>query len=118
MQAIPIKARQHGFIINTELMLFVTLMVMGLLVGWISLRDSFNAELIDTANAIESSINFHYFNDPNRGLGDPFEENTLEFFQAGAEEGLGLANKGASTPNGSVVGESPPSATGTVTPEQ
>lgn len=96
--------------LNAEFMLFVTVLVMGLLVGWVSLRDSLNAELMDTANAIESSITFFYFNDPDRGLGPAFVEDSLEFFQPGAE-GEGLDNQAAALPNGTIVAEG---AVGTV----
>lgn len=84
------KNRQRGFVLNLEYMLFIAILVMGLLVGWVTLRDSLNAELIDTANAIEGSITFYYFNDPDRGLGPAFVDLTTEFCEPGAEEGLGL----------------------------
>ncbi len=84
------KNSQRGFILNTEFTLFVTILVLGLLVGWVTLRDSFNAELVDTANAIEGSIKFYYFNDPDRGLGTAPVPQSVEFCEAGGEEGLGL----------------------------
>ena len=106
--------------LNAEFMLFVTVLVMGLLVGWVSLRDALNAELMDTANAVESSITFYYFNDPDRGLGPAFVADSLEFFQTGGAEGQGLDNQLLATPAGSVTPEtvnpSPPA--GTVTPAQ
>lgn len=104
--------------LNAEFMLFVTILVMGLLVGWVSLRDSLNAELIDSANAIESSIQFFYFNDPDRGLGPAFVADSLEFFQPGAAEGQGLDNVATALPNGTVTSETPGSPTGTVTPAE
>ncbi len=94
--------KQTGFILNSEFILFVSVLVLGLLVGWITLRDAINAELIDTANAIESSITAHYFNDPDRGNGAAFTGQSLEFFEAGASEGLGLSNNNAATNSGSV----------------
>jgi len=104
--------------LNAEFMLFVIVLVLGLLVGWVSLRDSLNAELIDSANAIESSIQFYYFNDPDRGLGPAFVEDSLEFFQAGAAEGQGLNNVAGALPNGTVISETPGTPTGTVTPSE
>lgn len=72
--------RQQGFILNAEFMLFVAVLVLGLVVGWVTLRDSFNAELLDTANAIEKSITFYYFNDPDRGESTSgFSNDTLNF---------------------------------------
>ena len=84
------KKGQRGFVLNTEFILFATILVLGLLVGWVTLRDSFNAELVDTANAIEGSIKFYYFNDPDRGLGPAPVEQSIEFCEPGGEEGLGL----------------------------
>ena len=82
------KNRQSGFVLNTEYMLFIIVLVFGLVVGWVSIRDSFNAELIDTANAIESSITFYYFNDPNRGVEPPaFVADKLRFCDSGIVEG-------------------------------
>ena len=77
--------RQRGFILTSEYILFATILVMGLFVGWVTMRDSFNAELIDTANAIESSIKFYYFNDPTRG-GLVFVADSLQFVEAGEDE--------------------------------
>jgi hypothetical protein len=119
------KNRQSGFVLNTEYMLFIIVLVFGLVVGWVSIRDSFNAELIDTANAIESSITFYYFNDPNRGVVPPdFVADELRFCDSGIVEGFdtpitydadnklivaGCANAGTVVPAGTV------SSTGTVT---
>lgn len=109
------KTRQSGFVLNTEYMLFIAILVFGLVVGWVSIRDSFNAELIDTANAIESSITFYYFNDPNRGVTPPaFVADELNFCDSGIVEGFdtpvtydadnklivaGCSNVGTVTPN-------------------
>lgn len=94
------KYRQRGFVLNAEYMLFVIILVLGLVVGWVSIRDSFNAELIDTANAIEGAITFYYFNDPDRGLGPAAVPASLEFCQPGAGEGTASI---ACAPAGSVL---------------
>lgn len=78
--------RQRGYLLSTEFLLFVTILVMGLLVGWVVLRDSVNAELMDTANAIESSITYYYFNDPDRGNGPDFVNETLQFLAPSDDE--------------------------------
>ena len=58
---------QSGFALSVEFLLFILILVLGTISGWVAIRDSVNAELVDTANAIESSITFYYFSDPNRG---------------------------------------------------
>lgn len=44
--------KQGGFIMTTELVLLVTVMVVGMIVGLVSMRDSVNAEMEDVAEAI------------------------------------------------------------------
>ena len=73
------------------MLLFATILVLGLIVGWVNIRDSVNAEFIDVANVIESSITFPYFSDPNRGNTPDFEADALHFQNASAfgnESGL------------------------------
>lgn len=75
--------RQSGFVLSVESLLFASILIAGTIVGWVMIRDSINAELVDTANAIEGAIGFPYFTDPLRGTGtaaamaDRFD--TLEF---------------------------------------
>jgi len=107
MRIYSLNNRQQGFILNAEFMLFVAVLVLGLLVGWVSLRDSFNAELVDTANAIESSITFFYFNDPDRGLGPAFDQAALEFCPPGTEEGLYVDDPLLCLPAGTVQPDGP-----------
>lgn len=68
----PVAARsfgsrkaQRGFIISAEAMLFVTILVLGTIGGWVAIRDAANAELVDVANALRTNV--PYFSDPNRG---------------------------------------------------
>lgn len=49
-----LKRKQGGFIMTTELVLLVTVMVVGMIVGLVSMRDSVNAEMEDVAEAIGS----------------------------------------------------------------
>ncbi len=44
--------KQGGFIMTTELVLLVTTMVVGMIVGMVSMRDAVNAEMHDVAEAI------------------------------------------------------------------
>ena len=46
--------KQGGFVITSELLIIVTILVIGLIVGQVTLRDQVNAELEDTAEAIGS----------------------------------------------------------------
>jgi len=73
------QKRQKGYIVATELLMFAAILVVGLVVGWSTLRDSINAELVDTANAVESSITLYYFQDPDRGAGTLFTPETFSF---------------------------------------
>lgn len=82
---------QAGYIISIETMLFVTIIVLGSIVGWVNIRDSFNAELFDTANAIEGAITFPYFSDPNRGTAVPVVPQTFSFPAPAATENCNLS---------------------------
>ncbi|WP_372780835.1 hypothetical protein [Litorivivens sp.] len=46
--------KQRGFIMTTELVLLVTTMVVGMIVGLVTMRDAVNAEMEDVAEAIGS----------------------------------------------------------------
>lgn len=86
----PSIGKQRGFVISLEAVLFLVLIVMGSIMGWVAMRDSFNAELFDTANAIESSITFAYFSDPNRGTVVPLVPQIYSFPVPVATEDCGL----------------------------
>ena len=56
-----IRNRQGGFIVSAELALITTILVIGLIVGLVAVRDSLVAELHDIAEAIgelDQSYNF------------------------------------------------------------
>lgn len=53
------KVRQGGFIVSVELIFLVTICVIGLLVGWVSIRDAVVFELHDVAEAV-GSVNQSY----------------------------------------------------------
>ena len=44
--------REGGFIVSVELIFIVTILVIGLLVGWVAVRDAVVAELADVAEAV------------------------------------------------------------------
>ena len=46
------KGKEGGFVLTTELVLIVTILVLGLIVGMVSMRDALNAEMEDVAEAV------------------------------------------------------------------
>ena len=46
------KVKQGGFVIATELVLIVSILVLGLVIGLTTIRDSVNAEMQDVASAV------------------------------------------------------------------
>jgi hypothetical protein len=52
MQSKARRNRQGGFIVSVELLFIVTILVIGLLVGWVAVRDAVVAELSDVAEAV------------------------------------------------------------------
>lgn len=46
------RKRQGGFIVTIELLVLATVLVLGLIVGWTSLRDSVLAELSDLSESV------------------------------------------------------------------
>lgn len=73
------KSRQMGFVLSIEMLLFASILIAGTITGWVMIRDSVNAELLDTANAIESAISFPFFADPLRGTGSAFSPDSFSF---------------------------------------
>ena len=73
------RNRQKGFVLSLEMLLFASLLVAGTITGWVMIRDSVNAELIDTANAIDSAISFPFFSDPLRGTGAAVTPESFSF---------------------------------------
>jgi len=53
------KRNQKGFIVSIELIFLATILVIGLLAGWVMIRDTTLGELQDVANAI-GSVNQSY----------------------------------------------------------
>ncbi len=53
------KSREGGFIVSLELVFIATILVIGLLVGWVAIRDALVFELHDVAEAA-GSLNQSY----------------------------------------------------------
>ena len=82
MKAINLKARkQGGFILTTELILIVTILVIGMTVGLVTMRDAVTAEMEDVAEAIGSLDQSYAFN----GLANPQLSASLEGSSFGDE---------------------------------
>nr|WP_082708407.1 hypothetical protein [Marinobacterium profundum] len=54
--------KQGGFVMTTELVLLVTVMVMGMVVGLVTMRDAVTAEMEDVAEAIGALDQSYAFN--------------------------------------------------------
>ena len=52
---------QAGFIVSAELVLIATIMVIGLIVGMVAIRDAVTAEMHDVAESIGSMDQSYYF---------------------------------------------------------
>jgi len=61
------RKKQAGFIVSAELMLIATILVIGMIVGLVAIRDAVNAELNDTAEALGAMDQSYYFD----GIMDP-----------------------------------------------
>ena len=73
------KIKQMGFVLSLEMLLFASILIAGTITGWVMIRDSVNAELIDTANAIDGAISFPFFSDPLRGTGAAVTPESFSF---------------------------------------
>lgn len=61
------RKRESGIVVSVELIFILTILVIGLLVGWVAIRDSVVAEMHDTAEAIGELDQSYYF----EGTNDP-----------------------------------------------
>lgn len=61
---------EGGFVISVELILIVTILVIGLVSGWTMLRDAVLAELADTANSIGAIDESFFVSGANYDAGD------------------------------------------------
>ncbi len=54
--------KKAGFVVTSELLLITTILVIGLIAGWVTVRNSVNAELEDFAEAIGDLNQSYAFN--------------------------------------------------------
>ncbi len=59
------KKNQEGFIVSAELIFIVTILVIGLLVGWVAIRNAVVFELHDVAEAVGSLDQSYTFSGTN-----------------------------------------------------
>ena len=63
MKKVNLKSKkQGGFVLTAELVLLVTILVLGAIVGMVTMRDSLNAEMEDLAEAVGSLDQGYEFN--------------------------------------------------------
>jgi hypothetical protein len=65
-----LQKKQAGFIVSAELVLIATILVIGLVVGMVAIRDAMTAEMGDVAEAIgnlDQSYSFDGINDAGTG---------------------------------------------------
>jgi len=55
------QKRQAGFIVSAELVLIATILVIGLIVGMVAIRDALTAEMGDVAEAIGALDQSYFF---------------------------------------------------------
>jgi len=68
MKNLNLKAKkQGGFVLTAELVLLVTILVFGAIVGMVSMRDSLNAEMEDVSEALGSLDQGYEYNGITNG---------------------------------------------------
>ena len=63
------KKTEDGFIVSAELVFIVTILVIGLVVGWVALRNAMVAELHDSAEAIGALDQSYNYSGTNGQMG-------------------------------------------------
>ncbi len=63
------KKKQEGFIVSVELIFIVTILVIGLVVGWVAVRNAVVFELHDVAEAVGSLDQSYTFSGTNGLVG-------------------------------------------------
>jgi len=116
------RKKQGGFIMTTELVLLVSTMVVGMMVGLVTMRDAVNAEMEDVAEAIGSLDQSYAFDgikneqstaeiagsgfvdaaDTNAGDLQTFTYVAPDFLES--EAAIGTASAGAASPSGNNTG--------------
>ena len=88
--------KKAGFVVTSELLLITTILVIGLIAGWVTVRNSVNAELEDFAEAIGDLNQSFAFS------GILNDNATAE--TAGSEFGDALDDNAADAADGNVTG--------------
>lgn len=52
MKSLTMKRKEGGFVLTSELVLIVTILVLGMIVGLVTMRDALTAEMGDVAEAV------------------------------------------------------------------
>lgn len=95
-----IRNRQGGFIVSAELMLITTILVIGMIVGLVAVRDAMVAEMHDIAEALgemDQSFAFPGLIDPATGAntqGSSFQDQDDAIGGPGANSNVGNAQLG------------------------
>lgn len=85
-----IQRKQEGFIVTVELLFIITILVIGLVVGWVQIRNATIAELADTAEAIGALDQGYSFPGTSDAIALASTQGS-EFIDA-ADIGLGFAD--------------------------
>jgi len=105
------QKKQAGFIVSAELILIATILVIGLIVGMVAVRNATNAELEDVAEAIgalDQSYLFAGVQDTNGAISWTAGSTWIDNIDAGIEGGDGdsvVMNRSAGTDSGELDGQ-------------
>lgn len=87
------QKKQAGFIVSAELILIATILVIGLIVGMVAIRDATVAEMEDVAEAIGALDQSYFFNGVEDSLTGAFTEGSQ---WGDAIDGAGVGGDGES----------------------
>lgn len=89
--------RQSGFVLTTELVLLVTVMVIGTVVGWVAIRDATVSEMYEFAESIKTPGSGYAFSGlPSSAVSDSWGSSpvgqsfTFDYMAPNAEGGMNL----------------------------
>ena len=100
------QKKEAGFIVSAELVLIATILVIGLIVGMVAIRDSMTAEMKDVAEAmgaLDQSYTFNGIQDPvlNSQVAGTAWSDSIDF--AAGDTGLIVYSIAPNTNEGPVV---------------
>jgi len=86
------QKKEAGFIVSAELVLVATILVIGLIVGMVAIRDALTAEMHDVAEAIGALDQSYYFDGiTDNGTGAQIAATQFEDLPDNAIGGVGAA---------------------------